>query len=950
MNSDDDAIRVLHVDDDAIRVLHVDDDPGFAELTVDALENEDDGFEVETVRHASDGLARLEETTYDCIVSDYQMPGRNGIEFLDAVREEYPDVPFVLFTGKGSEEVASEAISAGATDYLQKRGGTEQYELLANRVRNAVEQYRATRRAAELDRIRTLGSDINQALVRATSREEIERRICEIVSDSDPYMFAWIGEVDADTNRIVPRFSAGVEDDYLEEITVTADETATGRGPAGTALRERRVAVSQNVYEDPDFQRWREAALERGYRAVAAVPLSYRETLYGVLVVYADRANAFDEDERRLLAELGGDIGHAFHSLDIRAKLREEREFVDQALDALEDVFYVADPDGNLRQWNDRLSEVTGYDDDEITAMQVRDIFPADERDRIDDAVEAGFTAENVVEADLVTADGERVPYEFIGSRLTDSEGSLSGFIGIGRDVSDRRERQAQLRARATAMEASIDGMAILDAEEEYVFVNQAHADVYGYDDPDAFVGETWRMCYGEDERARIERAVKPAVFETGSWRGQAVGTRRDGTTFPQDLSLTRLDGGGMICVVRDVTDRKRREDALRELHETTRDFMEATDEQAVADRAVETAREVLDRSMHCLWLYDADDDVLRPAAVTDAAEDVVEEVPTYSGGESLSWRAFRTGSVGVYDDVHEAPERLNPETPIRSEIIVPLGEHGVLNVGATEPDAFTDVDVSLARLLGNTIEVALDSADRERRLRTHRERLQRKNERLDQFTSVVSHDLRTPLQVAHSRLELARSERDGDDEHLDAVADALDRMEGLLDSLLSLAREGPDVEHAEPVALAEVARECWRNVETGEATLVVETDRTIRAEPSRLRQVLENLVDNSVEHGSTNNRTESDGAAARTDVTITVGDREDGFYVADDGPGIPEDEREQVFESGYSTAETGHGLGLNIVAQVADAHGWDVTVTDSEDGGARFDVTGVDVVANRSQ
>jgi PAS domain S-box-containing protein len=125
-----------------IRVLHVDDEPDFADVAADFLERAGDEFSVVTETSADDGLGRLAEEPVDCVVSDYQMPGRDGLEFLVEARDEYSDLPFILFTGRGSEEIASDAIAKGVTDYLQKEAGTGQYEVLANRIRNAVDQYR----------------------------------------------------------------------------------------------------------------------------------------------------------------------------------------------------------------------------------------------------------------------------------------------------------------------------------------------------------------------------------------------------------------------------------------------------------------------------------------------------------------------------------------------------------------------------------------------------------------------------------------------------------------------------------------------------------------------------------------------------------------------------------------------------------------------------------------
>lgn len=154
--------------------------------------------------------------------------------------------------------------------------------------------------------------------------------------------------------------------------------------------------------------------------------------------------------------------------------------------------------------------------------------------------------------------------------------------------------------------------------------------------------------------------------------------------------------------------------------------------------------------------------------------------------------------------------------------------------------------------------------------------------------------------------------------------------MGTLIDDLLTLSREGRKVTDPQPVDLPTISNGCWENVETDEAALTVTADRSVRADRSRLKQVFENLFRNAVEHGG-------------KDVTVTVGELDDGFYVADDGPGIPPGERDEVFEAGYSESANGTGFGLSIVKQVVTAHNWQISVTDGANGGARFEITDVE-------
>jgi len=229
---------------------------------------------------------------------------------------------------------------------------------------------------------------------------------------------------------------------------------------------------------------------------------------------------------------------------------------------------------------------------------------------------------------------------------------------------------------------------------------------------------------------------------------------------------------------------------------------------------------------------------------------------------------------------------------------------------------------------------------------REREETLRRQNERLDEFASIVSHDLRNPLSVAEGYVDLARET--GDVEHLDRVADALDRMDELVGDLLALAREGRSVGETESVSLADAAREAWSSVDTGDATLTVERDETLEANRTRLRELFENVFRNSVEHGSTSSRAKPDDSvergpsddplSVRVGSTATGGTGEtSGFYVEDDGSGLPDD-ADRVFESGFTTDESGTGLGLAISERIAEAHGWTAHALAGENGGARFE------------
>jgi len=684
----------------------------------EAIERESDRLTVEVATDSDEALERVDERPCDCLVSRYDLPTTDGVDLLETVRRDDDTLPFVLVTDDGSEPVASRAISAGVTDYVRHSESVDTYATLTDRIHEAVDRARSGTRAGEAERhleAVTAASDDVHWLFSADWSETL------FVDDA--YESVWARS--AETLRENPRdFLNGVHPDDRERVEAGMDALSAG-DPVDSEIRvnadeqyRRRVRVRGEPVRDDTGAVVRVAGFVRD----VTDRVERRQRLH--------RAEA----RFRTLAEHFPNGGVHYFDRDLRY------QFVSG------DGFQAVDIDPKDLQGN-TIHEVEQYAED------------------VTETVESLMLATLDGAHETVELSYEDHIYEVHSVPLRD-EGTVSGGFFITQDVTERRRRERELEARAAAMEASIDGMAILDGNEEYAFVNRAHANIYGYDDPEAFVGRSWRMCYGEPERERFESEVMPTLFAEGDWRGEATGLREDGSTFPQELSLTVTEDGRVICVVRDVSDRKERE-----------------------------------------------------------------------------------------------------------------------------------------------------------------ERMARQNERLEEFAGVVSHDLRNPLQVVEGRLEQVRAGCDSD--HLDAIEQGIGRMEALIDDLLTLAQQGDSVTGRDPVDIEAIAERSWRNVVTTDASLVVDTDRTVSGDAGQLKQLFENLMRNAVDHGG-------------DDVTVTIGDVEGGFYLEDDGPGIPESERSAVFEAGYSTADDGTGFGLNIVRRVVDIHGWEIAVTDARDGGTRFEITDV--------
>ena len=764
----------------SIRVLLIDDGVAAAELAATYLERASDRIEAVFETVPSNALERVtDDEQIDCVVSDHDMPEMTGLELLDAVRDADPDLPFVLFTGKGSEEIASEAISAGVTDYLQKETGTDQYTVLANRIENAVSQHRAEREAAE-------------------ANEQV-RRIFERITDA---FFA----LDEDREITYANRQAAVYTDHSKDELIG---------------RHIRTILPESEAE-PFYD-----AFERAFETQSPVTIETESVVRSGMWL-----------EVRVYPSEDG-LSVYFRDVSERKRAQMELQETKAKIEALHDVATQA-----------------------VTCTTRQDVY--------DLAVEA---AEEILAFDLCVvdgiSDGELVPRAVSRGLPTD------GYYDTTPIDTENNLAALVYRTGETSLVRDVRETDVVPAESEYRSVLSVPFGEFGVfqavsNEPDAF---------DEDDR-ELSELLATHLTE----------------------ALARVDFEEELRAERD---------RFAALFENLPNAVVRYD-LAGTDPIGESVNPAFEE----VFGWDAD---------TILGESVDEHI--------------------VPDDRRDEGESLNRQVT-RDERIEGVEVHRVTRDGGRD---FLLHTAPVQDGDSEAFAIYVDITEQKERER----QLARQNERLEEFASVVSHDLRNPLNVAQGRFEMLADEVESP--HLAPLGRSLTRMDSLVADLLALARRGQVVDQPDAVDLSEAAEAAWSTVDTGSAKLTHDGNNLVEADEARFRELLENLFRNAVEHGSTSSRTSSGDAVEHgsassqpssdhADLTVEVGPLDDGngFYVADDGSGIPEDERDRVCDYGYTTEEDGTGFGLAIVTSIADAHGWEVEVCESDTCGACFEFSEV--------
>jgi len=337
-----------------LHILHLEDDPSDAELVKLVFDSERIAVDILRVETREAFESALGSRVFDLILSDYSVPGFDGVSALEIATGTCPEVPFIFISGRMGEELAIETLKSGATDYILKDGFKRLVPAVQRALKDAekrnerrqtvdalkgayaaliqanveLKEEIARREQTEKELIkveralRTLSMS-NAAIVHANDEQAFAEEICRIVVAEGRYLMAWVGYPQDDAHKTVkPYAHAGRDNGYLDTIRVTWADDPWGYGPTGTAIRTGAVCIQNNRLDNPLLAPWREEAEKRGFVSAIGLPLSSNNNCFGSLTIYASQTDIFIDKECILLTELANNVAFAITSLRLRDKNR----------------------------------------------------------------------------------------------------------------------------------------------------------------------------------------------------------------------------------------------------------------------------------------------------------------------------------------------------------------------------------------------------------------------------------------------------------------------------------------------------------------------------------------------------------------------------------------------------------------------------------------------------
>lgn len=874
--------------------------------------------EVTGVETAAAARSVLAERSVDCVVIASRRHRSDGPTLAEDCHRLDPALPVILYAREGSEALAAAAVDAGVSAYVSATateptdGTSDALEELCDAVEAALED-ESPSPCRQIEAMHEVALEFERYHDPEAVYELAVDAMNQVLQSDASALY-----VESDGVLHPAAIEGPVAVDHAEPVN--ADE-----GVAGQTFNTGESAVIRELADSTAAQ-----PIDDRLRSGISVPVGS----LGVLQAASTTPNSFSEHDRVLGELLGAHVAAAIARIRSEAAVKRERDRFAALFDNVPDAVVLTGEVGSdvIVDVNPAFEATFGYDADELIGNSLEAFIVPEGQSVISVYETVGLGEVFTNEVTRETAAGTR---EFLFRGFAIELDDEIHEYAIYTDITDRKRWERELEQYQTLVESVGDPMYILDESGVVEVANDAMIEALGHP-RERVVGTHAREYFPEEAIERGRRELREILeADDRKWGTfELTFPSADGDAYIAEDNVSPIvdDDGellGSVGVIRDISDRKQRERRIRRLHEGTRELMAAEHADEVAAVGCTIATDILDYRLVSIYRYNDEREVLLPVSSSEGALELFEEPPSIERGERLAWDAFETGEPMAYGDVSTHQGVKNPETPIRSEAHLPLGAYGLMLVASRERNDFDRESLALASILAANVEAALERAERESELDQRRQDLERQNERLEEFAGSLSHDLRNPLTLASGHLDLARHAADAETtEHLEEIDWALQRMDDLIDDVLVLARSGRQLTDTVPVDLEDAVAQARRTVDS---TLDVEVERplpTIRADENRLLVLFENLFRNAIEH-------------AGTDVTVTVGPGVDGggFYVADDGPGIPPEERESVLESGYTTRPDGTGFGLAIVSEVAEAHGWELTIAASASGGVKFEL-----------